>query len=93
MTITKVILGFMAVYCGFYLVRAILTGSAQVFRHRTSTRNDHPKEYWQFVALMGVCTAIGLFFVLQKFKVRHYPSGDIILHVPHAGSSALPNIH
>jgi hypothetical protein len=65
--ISRLILGFLGAYSSFYLLRAVITGKASVFRNRPpSTRLEHPKEYWGFVAMMAAGAAIGLFFVLRN---------------------------
>jgi hypothetical protein len=63
----RIIISLLVAYSAFYLLRALLTGEAQVFRKRNpSTRKDSPKEYWGFVTLMGICAAGGLFLILAR---------------------------
>jgi hypothetical protein len=65
MSIENIFLLLMSAYFGFHLVCSLLTGNAAVFRNRKSTRNDNPKQYWGFIALMGIGCAGCLFFAFR----------------------------
>jgi hypothetical protein len=65
MGVQNMILWAAAVYFGFHLVRALLTGNAPLFRNRDTMRRDKPGHYWGFVALMAAMGALCLFFALR----------------------------
>jgi hypothetical protein len=61
MSAQKLILYLTSVYFAFHLVRALWTGQGSFFRKRTSTRQDDPTHYWDFVAFMGICAALSAY--------------------------------
>lgn len=63
----EIVFGLMALYSGFHLTKALVTGQAKLYRHRDPSRRG-TKDYWIFVGTMAAGLIVMSFLLVFSLE-------------------------